>query len=227
MIRIAHRGASGDYPENTLLAFGKALELGALWIELDVHVTADGQLVVIHDELLNRTTNGTGKVGDYKQEELKILDAGCGEKIPLLSEVFELIAGRAVINVELKGHGSAAPTALFLKEWFRLGRLKETDVLVSSLSLQELREFRVLQPDLRVAVVYDREPENLWQLVHELNVWSLHVDLPLVSEKLVERAHQRGLRLFVFTVNRPVDLRRLQQIGVDGIFTDILLTPER
>lgn len=218
MIYVAHRGASGDYPENTLLAFRKALESGVTWLELDVHLSADGELMVIHDERLERTTNGRGLVSDLSLSELRTLDAGQGEKIPLLREVFDLVAGRAVVNVELKGSGSAEPTARLLTEWLEQGCVLAEKLLVSSLNLQELITFRALQPDLRLAIVYNREPDNLWQKTDALNVWSLHLDLPLVTGEVVAEAHRRGLRLFVFTVNHRSDLQRLQQLGVDGVF---------
>jgi glycerophosphoryl diester phosphodiesterase len=224
MINIAHRGASGAYPENTLLAFRKALEFGAGWIELDVHLSADGELVVIHDEQLERTTDGRGAVRARALSELRRFDAGRGERIPLLREVLELVAGRAVLNVELKGRGSAEPTARLLSEWLEQGRLTAADLLVSAGDRQQLAVFRSLRSDLRLAVIYDRKPEHWWRLAEELQLWSLHIDRSLVTGELVEEAHRRGLRLLVFTVNDRSELLRLRQLGVDGVFTDY---PER
>lgn len=220
MIHVAHRGASGDYPENTLLAFRKALEAGVTWLELDVHLSADRELVVIHDERLERTTSGRGLVSDFLLSELQALDAGQGEKIPLLREVFDLVAGRAVVNIELKGRGSAKPTARLLTKWLKQGYATEENLLVSSFDLQELRAFRELQPDIRLAIIHDQNLGNLWCRAEELGVWSLHLALPLVTSEVVAEAHRRGVSLFVYTVNKQTDLQRLQQLGVDGIFSD-------
>lgn len=220
MIFIAHRGASGDYPENTLLAFREALKLGANWLELDVHLSEDGEVVVIHDEQLDRTTSGHSRVGEFPLTALHTFDAGRGEKIPLLREVLELIDGETVLNIELKGVGSAEPTARLLNELFEQERLTPDNLLVSSLDVQELKSFRSLQPDLRMAAVFDRTPDNLWRCVEELNLWSLHVEMELAKEELINEAHRRGVRLFVFTVNDKADMVRLRKLGVDGIFTD-------
>lgn len=220
MIFIAHRGASGDHPENTLLAFREALKLGANWLELDVHLSKDGEVVVIHDEQLDRTSSGHGRVGECSLAVLRTYDAGQGEKIPLLREVLELLDEETVLNVELKGAGSAEPTARLLNELFEQGRLTADNLLISSLDVQELRSFRSLQPDLRMAAVLDRQPEDLWRWVEELNLWSLHVETDLAKEDLIDEAHRRGLRLFVFTVNCKADMIRLKALGVDGIFTD-------
>lgn len=220
MIYIAHRGASGEYPENTLLSFRKALEAGATWLELDVHLSADGELVVIHDEQLERTTNGRGPVSSCSLSELRALDAGQGEKIPLLREVFELVDCRAVVNIEMKGCGSAERTAYLLAKWLDKGWLSGTNLLVSSFSLQELEVFRALQPGLRLAIICDRIAGNIWDVAYKLNAWSLHLAQNLVTAEVVAEAHRRGLQLFVFTVNRKPDLLRLKQLGVDGIFSD-------
>jgi len=220
MILVAHRGASGDYPENTLLAFRKAFEFGATWLELDVHLSADGELVVIHDDRLERTTNGSGLVSDLLLSELQALDAGQGEKIPLLREVFDLVAGSAVVNIELKGCGSGEATARLLTEWLEQGYVTGKNLLVSSFDLQELRVFREFLPDIRLAIICEHELANIWQLMEELEVWSLHLNLPLVTSEVIAEIHRRGVRLFVFTVNKRSDLQRMHQLGVDGIFSD-------
>ena len=118
LICFAHRGASGHEPENTLLSIQMALSLGAQWIEIDVHA-AEGELVVIHDKRLERTTDGRGYVAEQSLEYLRSLDAGKGERIPLLREVFDLVGRRAGINIELKGHGTATPAVSFIDEYVK------------------------------------------------------------------------------------------------------------
>ena len=110
-LKIGHRGACGYEPENTLRSFKKALDLGVDTIELDVHKTKDEATVVIHDEKVDKTTNGTGFVADKSLEEIKKLDAGKGEKIPTLEEVLDLVNRKAQVNIELKGEGTARPVA--------------------------------------------------------------------------------------------------------------------
>ncbi|MDP8287373.1 MAG: glycerophosphodiester phosphodiesterase family protein, partial [Candidatus Electryonea clarkiae] len=137
MICFAHRGACGYEPENTLRAFRKALDLGAKWIELDVY-PIENELVIIHDLRLERTTNGSGFIWKHNLDYLRSLDAGKGEKIPLLSEVFDLMSPEIGINIELKWHGSAELVARFLQHHFSSNELKSERFLVSSFIHAEL-----------------------------------------------------------------------------------------
>lgn len=220
---IAHRGASGRWPENTLLAFRKALDAGAKWLELDVHLSVDSQLVVIHDETLQRTTNGCGRVDKLSLAELRRLDAGMGESIPLLTEVLALAAGRAAVNVELKGANTGVALGQLLVE------RKETDFLVaeilaSSLYEKELRSVSMLLPELRLAVVAEQFDRQLWQLAEELDLWSLNLSKQSIDKALIAKAQEQQRRLLAFTVNEPEEVRRLKSWGLDGVFTDF---PER
>src|SRR3989344_4626849 len=125
VLRIAHRGASGHKPENTLAAFAKALEIGVDIIELDVRVCKTGELVVFHDMALERTTNGNGLVADTSLEELKKLDAGGGEQVPTLKEVIDLVNKRVVLNIEMKGKGVVEQLATILKGYLNNGHPRE------------------------------------------------------------------------------------------------------
>lgn len=109
VVKVGHRGAAGHEPENTLRSFRRAMELGADMVELDVHLCGSGELVVIHDETVDRTTDGTGEVAKMTLDEMRALDAGKGERIPTLQEVIDLATGRMDINIELKGLGTAGP----------------------------------------------------------------------------------------------------------------------
>jgi len=219
-IIIAHRGASGDYPENTLLAFRKALEAGATWLELDVQLSSDGRLVVIHDETLERTTNGRGAVGDHSLAQLRALDAGQGEKIPLLSEVLDLAAGRAVVNVELKGVGTAEPVAQLLAQEISRGRWPAEKLLVSSLLPAEIIRFAEQQPNFRMAPIADCPDRRVWELADRLGAWSVHVEKAAVTPDLVAASRRAGKKLLVYTVNERGILERLKALGVAGVFTD-------
>ena len=140
--RIGHRGAAGHAPENTQASFRKAIELGCDMTELDVHVCASGDVVVIHDETLDRTTNGKGNVSDHTLTELKQLDAGKGEQIPLLQEVLELLKDRIMLNIELKGLGTAEPVYKIVKKtgW------SNQDLTVTSFNRDMLTEYKKPRP---------------------------------------------------------------------------------
>ena len=169
-IIIAHRGASGTCPENTLLAFRTALEAGAKWLELDTQ-RVEHQLVVFHDDRLARTTNGRGLLADISLDALRRLDAGRGERVPLLHEVLALAVGRAQVNIELKGVGTGMATAELLKELFARKKLVPGDVLASSLRLEELNKFRRILPQVRRAPIYEDLPKDFsaeWFVHHSL-----------------------------------------------------------
>lgn len=222
-ICIAHRGASGCWPENTLLAFRKALEFGADWLELDVHLSADGQLVVIHDFSLQRTTNGRGKVANKTVAQLRQFDAGMGEKIPLLEEVLDLAASRATVNIELKGAGTGAAVARLLQQRFAAER-QHGGLLASSLNEVELIALSTTLPQLPLALVAERVDAQLWQLADKLNAWSVNLDKDCIDQALVVEAKARGRKLLAFTVNDKEQIQQFRAWGVDGVFTDF---PER
>ena len=222
-IIFAHRGASGSCPENTLLAFRRALEIGALWLELDVQL-CEGQLVVFHDDDLARTTNGRGRLADWSFAELRKLDAGQGERIPLLDEVLDLARGRAQVNIELKGEKTGVPVAELLERRVAEGTSAFDDVLISSFLPEELRDFQQRLPQVRRAPICEELPPDFAQQLEFFAPWSLHLDKALVDDKIMRLARDRGCKVFCWTVNSPKQAERLFRQGVQGIFTDF---PER
>lgn len=219
MLFFAHRGASGYEPENTLRSFCRALDMGASWVEADVFAV-EGELVVIHDEHLERTTDGRGMVTDCSLACLRRLKAGDGERIPLLREVLEVIAGRAGINIELKGGGTADLTVTLVEEFVKAGRMSADDFLISSFDRCLLHRFRRLLPSVRIGLLYRGYPRFYPRHARELGAYSLHVPQSVLTRRLVAEAHDRGLKVFVYTVNSKEDVIRLATMGVDGIFTD-------
>ncbi|MDM5139394.1 glycerophosphodiester phosphodiesterase [Aeromonas bestiarum] len=224
---IAHRGASGLAPENTLKAIRLALTLGAQAIEIDVQ-RADGELWVFHDRRLERCTNGGGVLTAQSRAYLAGLDAGEGEPIPTLWQVMEAIAGKAELHIELKGAQTADEVA-------RLTRRAEAELgftpahwVVSSFHHPELARFAALRPEIRLGALTATIPLTLAAFAAELGAWSLNCDLDFVDTALVMDAHRRGLKVLVYTVDQPADLAALAAMGVDGIFTnrpDRFLTP--
>jgi glycerophosphoryl diester phosphodiesterase len=218
MICIGHRGARGHEPENTLLSVRTALALGASWIEVDVYAV-EGELVVIHDDRLERTTNGSGYVMEHSLESLRALDAGKGERIPTLDEIFDEVGDRAGVIVELKGPGSAAPTCALLDRRFAAGLSRES-VIVSSFDHRMLALVREHDRSIRLGALMVGLPVTNAAFAENLGAWSVHPSLDFVDAEFVDDAHRRGLLVYVFTVNHPDDIDRMRRLGVDGVFTD-------
>jgi glycerophosphoryl diester phosphodiesterase len=228
---IAHRGASHHAPENTLSAFSAAIHQGAHAIELDAKLSADGQVVVIHDATVNRTTDGKGRVANLQLTALRELDAGSffseeyrGEKIPTLIEVFEMVAGkRMLVNVELTNY--TTPKDDLVKQVCglisRFGM--EKSVLLSSFLPTNLTEARSLLPDTPQGFLAWRGWMGWWSRSFGFNFGeyqALHCNLKDVNIRQVARVHRLHRRLYVWTVNTLKDMRRLFDWGVDGVFTD-------
>jgi glycerophosphoryl diester phosphodiesterase len=219
---IAHRGASGDFPENTLAAFAAAIEAGAQMCELDVQLTADGVAVVIHDETIDRTTDGRGKVAAMSLAEIRSVDAGgkfgsafAGARIPTLEEVLELAQGRCALNVELKGAGVE-------REVCRLVRAHQAiaDTIVSSFQWDALAAARELEPELRMGVLVDQEADAMLEAAIRLRAVSVNPRYDTVGPAMVERAHGEGLQVLVWTIDKAARMRRMMAMGVDGIMTN-------
>ena len=213
---VGHRGAAGLAPENTLAGFAKAAALGVHAVELDVHCV-DGRLLVIHDGHLDRTTSGRGELASLDIAELRALDAGGGEPIPYLEEVFDALPAEVGMNVELKGPDTAAPVFSMLRDLVRPQR----DVLVSSFDLHELRRFAELaRGAFKVAPLFRRWHEKIPELSAELSAWSVNLGIRAATRRQIRRTRARGFRVLVYTVNDPVNAERLFSWGATGIFTD-------
>lgn len=221
LLCIGHRGAAGHEPENTLRSIRRALELGADGVEIDVWLV-HGELLVIHDSRLDRTTNGRGLVARKSLAELRSLDAGRGEMIPLLREVFESVDRRAFVNIELKGRRTAEPVAALIEEFVREHGWSREQFVVSSFHRTELR--RLVGRGLRLGFLCGR-PGPLWHVTtRRLGAWSIHPAVKHTSARFVAEAHRRGLKVIPYTANTPAEIERVRAAGADGVFTDF---PER
>ena len=227
---FAHRGASAHAPENTIAAFELALAQQADAIELDVKLSSDGYVVVHHDDTVDRTTNGNGRIKDLSLAQLRSLDAGSffaekfrGEKIPTLEDVFEAVGKRTLINVELTNYktrrDSLVETVCMLVKKHQM----QKRVIFSSFFASNLSRARSYLPDV---------PRGLLALHGFLGSWArsfgfvfgkyqaLHPYLTDTTQQEVARVHRLNCRIHVWTVNKEDDMRRLFSWGVDGIFTD-------
>jgi len=227
---IAHRGASAVTPENTLPAFQLALELGADEVELDVVRCATGEPIVIHNDTVDKTTDGTGAVQDKSLAELKELDAGCwfdekyrGTKIPTLDEVFEFLNRRVTVNVELKGESLKADGLEHVViESVRRHSMSDK-VIASSFNPCRLWRTRSEAPELKIALIFS--PYNSLYLRRGwfaplLKVHGLHAFHSMVDARFVDRAHQRGRWVYAWTVDDPERMMALIRTGVDGVVTN-------
>ena len=212
---IGHRGAKGHQPENTLPSFARAIDLGCDWVELDVHLL-EGELIVIHDSSVNRTTNGSGAIETFSLEALRRLDAGNGAQIPTLTEVTDLIANRCGINVELKGKHTAAAVSDHLSKLCDNGWHADR-FLISSFYHRELA---LADPKFHRGALFAKRLPDEWERAARLGAYSVNFELKDVDEALVNLAHEKGYRIFVYTVNKPRDIERMLALGVDGLFSD-------
>jgi len=220
MLIIGHRGSGGTAPENTLASFEKAIRAGVKMIELDVHQCASGELVVIHDDKINRTTTGKGLVAKKTLTELQQVDAGEGEKIPTLREVLNLVNRRVKINIELKGAGVAAPVVELINEYKENCDWKTDDFCVSSFDHQQLKAFRKLDKATKIGILYERHPRGFAALAETLQASSINISLHAAKPRVVEEIHARGLEVWVYTVNELRDFERLLEMNVDAVFTN-------
>ncbi len=218
---IAHRGASGYRPENTLAAFELAVEQRADMIEVDLHLSADGVVLIRHDAELE-SLGGRGEIADLPAARIRELDAGGGQPVPTLDEVLDRFGARIDFNLELKPRGrSPYPglEGLVLAAVEKRGLLGRT--LFSSFADPVLERLRALSERARIGVlVSPRSPGDPLERARALAADSVHPWIGMAEAGLVERAHAEGLAVHVFTVNEPEDMRRLRAMGVNGMFTD-------
>lgn len=226
-VRVAHRGASGLYPENTLLAFREAVACGTDMLELDVLLSRDGELVVMHDQTLDRTTNGTGRVRDHSLAELRQLDAGQGERIPLLGEVLALAQAAGVrLAIEIKGDDEASSVRIAEALMPRLVTAGWVDrAVVTSFHAGALRLARSLEPRLPAMldpVPWDGSlsPRAVCEQALRASANIVGSDHRHVTAALLDECRLTGLALWPWTANEPADIRRLVRLGVPGLFTD-------
>ena len=218
---IAHRGASAYRPENTLPAYALAVEQGADMIEIDLHRTRDGALVVTHDEVLAHL-GGRGEVADATLEEIRALDAGGGERMPTLPEVLDAFGARIPFNLEFKrGTGADYPGI----EEAVLREVQERDLLPATLFSAfydpVLARLRAQCPGARIGLLISRRaPHAVLERARRLGAEAIHPEAPLVDAGLVADAHEAGLAVYPFTVDDPEAMRRLLALGVDGLFTN-------
>ncbi len=223
-IVVAHRGASRAAPENTLAAMKKAVEFGADYAECDVFQTKDGEIVLFHDEEMERTTGKEGMIWDYTLAELEEMEVGSwfkeefrGEPIPTLHEVIQLVKGKIKLNIEVKISGSDPGIAQKVVEIIRSEGI-ERECMVTSFEKSVIEKVKEIAPDLITGFIFDEEhPPDIF----EGNWEYVCCKRDIMDEEFVRRAKQKGKKIFVWTVNYPAEMKKLIALGVDGIITDV------
>lgn len=216
---IAHRGASGDYPENTLLAIEQAIAQGADAIEIDVFAVQD-ELIVIHDHHLARTTNGSGSIYQYSLAQLQQFDAGRGERIPTLWQVMQCVQNKLWLNIELKGGDTVAPLLKLLQSAEQQLNFNCEQLVISSFNHHLLAALKQARPELKLGALTASLPLDYAGFAVSLQAYSLHCDVSFIDQAFVDDAKSHGLKVYVYTVDHADDIDRLRQYGVDGIFTN-------
>ncbi|MFD0366834.1 glycerophosphodiester phosphodiesterase [Streptomyces sp. NPDC059071] len=212
-LTIGHRGVMGVAPENTLRSFVHAERAGMDAIELDLHLSKDGALVVMHDADVDRTTDGTGPISGKTLAELRELDAGDGERVPVFEEV--LAAVRAPLQAEIKDVAAARALAAVLNDRDLTGRVE-----VLSFHDEALAEIRGLVPGVRTALVADRRQDDVVERALAVGAGALVLNVRHLTLHTVERAHAAGLKVVGWVVNTQDDLRLARALGLDGATTD-------
>jgi glycerophosphoryl diester phosphodiesterase len=227
---IAHRGFSGAAPENTLASFSKAVEIGSDMIELDVQLSRDGKVVILHDDTLERTTNGRGRAADFPLAELKELDAGSwfspqfsGQRIPTLKEALDLARGRILVNIEIKNptHGQYPVTELSeraLQEATRAGMVDQ--VIFSSFNAAALEWIREKDPRVWLALLYHKPWDSLREVTRDNEYPVLNLRHSYLTGNKIAKIHQEGVKLNVYTLNSEEELERFVSWKADGIITN-------
>lgn len=217
VLKIAHRGASGYAPENSVAAFSKAIELGADMIEFDVRRTSDGELVVFHDSRLRRLAGVWEKIRNMSYEELSNYEIN-GEAIPRLADIFRLCRGACQLNVEVKQRGLSEEISGLIRDYGM-----EKDVLISSFLHNELAKFKAIDKNLRIALLIKSHfgsTLTLVKLAKHLDAEAIHMPFGTLNRLRLKTIKNHGLKVNVWTVDDPAEIEWLKKLGVDGIVSN-------
>lgn len=212
MVITGHRGAAKLEPENTCLSIQKAIDLGVDQIEIDVHLTRDQQLVIIHDQTVDRTTDGRGAVSDFSLQEIKQLDAGKGERIPTLQEVVNVIQSRVILQVELKGPKTSQPVVSLIEK-----NGIENEVILTSFVHDRLRKVRQLNSDIALGALWSTPPDNVCQQALEIGVEAIHIQHQNIDGNLVRDAHLHGLKIRAWNPDTVQEIQKMIDLEVDAV----------
>lgn len=225
LLIIGHRGAMGHETENTLASIKKAMDLGVDMIEIDVFKIKSGEIVVFHDERLERLANAGGAIEEYNIFELKQVTLDGNHKIPQLQEVLRLIDNKVALNIELKGADTADRVNFIMDYYVRERGWSWENFVISSFNWDELRTMREKNPEVAIAVLTeDEDPLDAISVAKELNAVAVNPWFKTLTAENVKAIQSAGFKVYTYTVNEPEDIARMREFGVDGIFINY---PER
>jgi glycerophosphoryl diester phosphodiesterase len=214
MIIMGHRGAAALEPENTLLSIERAVNIGVNAVEIDVRLSKEKELVVIHDATVDRTTNGMGAVSSFTVDELKKLDAGKGQHIPTLQEVICFVDNKVNLVIELKEEGTAEGVFKLIKE-----RSMKESVYVISFWHRFAKTIKEMDSSIKTGVLFVGCPVNV-SIAHEASADALVMNYAFIDMSFVQTAHKEGLKVFVWNIDNKNLLQPYVDMGVDGIGTN-------
>jgi glycerophosphoryl diester phosphodiesterase len=220
ILKIGHRGAKGYEPENTLVSFQKAIDLGVDGIELDVHISNDGEIMVIHDEKINRTTDGEGFVTDFSLNELKSFRINETHTIPTLKEVLDLVNQKCFVNVELKGNGTAKPIVAVLEEYVLEKNWEYSHFIVSSFDWNALKEVRSLNSKIPIGILTHTDLNLAMAFAKFIKAEAIHPHFHLLTKENTKQIQENGQLVFPWTVNEIEDIQKMKSFNVNGIISD-------
>jgi glycerophosphoryl diester phosphodiesterase len=214
MLKIGHRGAKGHVNENTLVSFAKALELNVDAIELDVHLSKDGEVVVIHDETIDRTTNKTGFVSEFTASDLKPLG------IPTLREVIQLVDNKCIINIEIKEAAATEKVIEIIEQFINERNWTFSQFQVSSFIWETLEAISNINSQIMLGVLTEDSIENALAFAKKIKAFSINPYYKLINQESCESLKSSGFKIYTWTVNTPEELIFVKSLPVDGIISD-------
>lgn len=220
MLKIGHRGAKGYEPENTLIAFRKAIDLGCDGIELDVHLSSDDEIIVIHDYTIDRTTNGNGVVNQMKLSELKTFLIDDRYEIPTLSEVFELLNHNFLINIELKSYETADKVVEIIEKFVLEKNRNYNNFIVSSFDWNALQQVRFLNDKIQIGVLTATDLDLAFAFAKFIKAKTINPYFHLLNEVNVAKLQEKGFEIHSWTVNEIEDIQKMKTLKVNAIISD-------
>lgn len=220
MLKVAHRGAKAYESENTLQAFQEALDLNSDGIELDVHLSSDEQIIVIHDETIDRTTNGKGLVNTFSLSELKSFLIDEKFQIPTLKEVFDLVDKKCLINIELKGLGTPTKVVSLIEEYILEKNWNYNHFIISSFDWNMLEETSNLNPNIPIGVLTEENLDTALAFAEKIKAKAINPDFQLLNANNVREIQEKGFLVLPWTVNSEQDIQKVKSYNVDGIISD-------
>lgn len=220
MLKIGHRGAKGYEIENTVISFQKALDMHVDGIELDVHLSADNEIMVFHDDTLDRLTNGKGLISSFTLLELKRFLINAQETIPTLREILNLIDKKCYVNIEVKSYEVTDPAVTLIEEYVKNKNWKYDDFLVSSFDWNALQQVRFLNDEIHIGVLTENNLDLALAFAKFVKAKSIHPHFLLLTKENTAQIQAKGLQVFPWTVNEIEDIETIKSYNVNGIITD-------